>query len=60
MFCDVDKLLCVYVVRTVLDFCLCDADSICLCVTDIFMMVLYSIFGMLSPLYICFCVYIWD
>ena len=36
----------VRVVRTVLLFCLCTADSICLCDTDIFVMVLYSIFGM--------------
>ena len=43
-------LLCVRVVRTVLLFCLCTADSICLCDTDIFVMVLYSVFGMLSPL----------
>ena len=43
-------LLCVRVVWTVLLFCLCTADSICLCDTDIFVIVLYSVFGMLSPL----------
>ena len=53
-------LLCVRVVRTVLLFCLRVADSICLCDTDIFVIVLYSVFGMLSPLYVYFCVYIWD
>ena len=40
------SLLCVRVVRTDLLFCLCTADSICLCDTDIFVMVLYSIFCM--------------
>ena len=54
MFCDVDKLLCVRVVRTFLVICLCDTDSMCLCVTDILIMGLYSMFGMYSPLLVCF------
>ena len=46
--------ICVRVAWTALDFCLCDADIDCLYVTDIFVMVLYSIFGMYSPLWYVF------
>ena len=52
-------LLCVRVVRTVLLFCLCTADSMCLCVTDkIDDGIVFDVWCVVTTLYMFLCVYL--
>ena len=47
------------VVRTILVICLCVADSMCLCVTDIFDdVIVFGIWCVVTTLYMFLCVYL--